>query len=72
MDNEQLVSWHENQPILKVLDNVGCDGGATNITTARIACRRAAQRIRELELELDAYDKVARRLICQVTHVADG
>jgi hypothetical protein len=63
MTSEQLESWHEAQPVLKVLEHVGCDGGATTISAARIACRRGAQRVRELEAQLDAYDRVARRLM---------
>lgn len=63
MEHEKLVAWFAQQDLLKVLDHAGHHGGELSFDAARLACRRAGDRIRELETGLAAYDRVSRRLL---------
>jgi len=62
MDAERLLSWYAETDLLKVLDHAGRNGGDISFEAARIACRRAGEKVRELEEQLRAYDCVSRRL----------
>ena len=63
MEHERLMAWFAETDLVKVLDHVGHHGGEVNFDAVRLACRRASERIKELESDIASFERVSRRLM---------